>query len=205
MANGTKWNFEADYLQACSCDFGCPCEFEAPPSRGFCEGVGAWHIIKGKYGDVPLDGLGLGFSIRTPGPMHKGNGTGAIFIDEKANQAQRDALTQIGTGKAGGLPYEIFPVIISNLLPPQYVRFEFNFNGRHSTARIGNAVTIAMEPIKNPVSGEPESIRVEHATGFIFKSAEVVAARECKSSAGGVLTFDWPNQAGFVTRVQYGN
>src|SRR2546426_12529626 len=95
-----KWAFEADYLQACNCDYGCPCEFEAPPSKGFCEGLGVWQIIKGKYGDVSLDGLGLAFAIHTPGPMHKGNGTGVFVIDEKATPAQRDALTQIATGKA---------------------------------------------------------------------------------------------------------
>jgi len=38
----TKWLFEADYLQACNCEYGCPCEFQAPPSSGFCAGVGAW-------------------------------------------------------------------------------------------------------------------------------------------------------------------
>ena len=27
-----KWTMEADYLQACNCDYGCPCEFQAPPT-----------------------------------------------------------------------------------------------------------------------------------------------------------------------------
>src|SRR5882724_3187197 len=112
MANETKWNFEADFLQGCNCDYGCPCEFEAPPTKGFCEGLGAWRIIKGRADDVALDGLALAFAIRTPGPLHKGNGTGMIFFDEKANPAQREALTQIGMGRAGGLPFEIFPAII---------------------------------------------------------------------------------------------
>src|SRR5690348_15511320 len=56
-STATKWWLEADYLQACNCDYGCPCEFEAPPTEGFCEGLGAWRISKGKYGDVSLDGL----------------------------------------------------------------------------------------------------------------------------------------------------
>jgi len=57
-----KWSIEADFLQACSCDYGCPCEFSAPQTRGFCEGTGACRIIKGNYGDVPLDGLTVGFA-----------------------------------------------------------------------------------------------------------------------------------------------
>ncbi len=61
-----KWTMEADYLQACNCDYGCPCEFDAPPTQGFCEGVGAWRINRGRYGDVALDGLGLEFRLALP-------------------------------------------------------------------------------------------------------------------------------------------
>ena len=91
MASGTKWKFEADFWQACNCDYGCPCEFEAPPSKGFCQGLGVWRISKGSYGKVSLDRLSLGFAIHTPEALHKGNGTGLIFYDKKANAAQRDA------------------------------------------------------------------------------------------------------------------
>src|SRR5712691_2788879 len=29
-----KWTIEADCLLACNCDYGCPCEFDAPPTQG---------------------------------------------------------------------------------------------------------------------------------------------------------------------------
>jgi hypothetical protein len=41
---------------------------------------------------------------------------------------------------------------------------------------------MSFEPVKNPVIGEPEGIRIEHESGFIFKGIEVVSARECRSS-----------------------
>jgi len=204
MASGTKWKFEADFWQACNCDYGCPCEFEAPPTRGFCQGLGIWRISKGSYGKVSLDGLSLGFAIHTPEALHKGNGTGLMYYDKKANAQQRDALKAIGEGKAGGLPFEIFPVILIKLLEPQYVDFRYTSRGRNSSARAGDLVQIALEPIKNPVSGEPESIRVEHATGFMFKTAEVLSAKECRSAAPG-LSFNWPDKSGFLSHVKYGN
>ena len=68
-----KWSIEADYFQACNCDYGCPCEFEAPPTKGFCDGIGAWRINRGNYGDVSLNGLGLGFVLHSPAAMHLGN------------------------------------------------------------------------------------------------------------------------------------
>lgn len=204
MSSPVKWNFEAEFIQACSCDYGCPCEFSAPPTKGFCEGMIAWRINKGKYGDVPLDGLGLAVAVSWPKAIHEGNGTACVFIDEGANQAQREALLQIASGQAGGLPFEIVATTFSKVLDPQFVPFEFQLQGRNSRVRVGDAINVTVEPIKNPVTGEPESVRIDHSTGFIFKEAECVSAAEMKVNAGE-LKFAWPNKAGFVTQVQYGN
>jgi hypothetical protein len=200
----TKWFFDADYLQACNCDYGCPCEFAAPPTTGFCHGVGVWRIDRGKYGDLSLDGLGLGFAATWPGAIHQGNGTVCLFVDETATREQRDALLNIGSGQAGGLPFEILATTFSTLLEPQFVPFNVNINGLESTARLGDNFRIALEPIKNPVSGAVETITVNHGTGFIFKSAECASARE-GSVAIPSMNFSYPNKAGFVARIHYGN
>lgn len=199
-----KWSIEADYLQACNCDYGCPCEFEAPPTQGFCEGMGAWRIERGNFGDVRLDGLCFGFAARWPKAIHLGNGTGALLFDERADPRQRDALLDIASGKAGGLPFEIIVTTFSKVLDPLFVPFEFKLNGRDSSVRLGQAAVAAMEPIKNPVTGEPEGVRVEHETGFVFKGAEVVSARDMRVSVGE-LNFSHPGKCGFVARVRYGN
>src|SRR4051812_5317471 len=119
-APAIKWFIEADYIQACNCDYGCPCEFEAPPTMGFCQGMGAWRINKGKYGDVTLDGVAFAGALKTPEAMHKGNGTLVIFIDERATPQQREAIQMIGSGKAGGMPFEAFQMIFSKWMGPIY-------------------------------------------------------------------------------------
>src|SRR5713101_8234561 len=93
-----KWSIEADYLQACNCDYGCPCEFEAPPTMGFCEGMGEYHISKGSFDTVKLDGLSMAFAIKFPAAMHKGNGTIVWFFDEKASADQLKAMQTITNG-----------------------------------------------------------------------------------------------------------
>lgn len=200
----TKWNIEADFLQACNCDYGCPCEFSAPPTRGFCEGMGAWRINQGNYGDVNLGGLGVAFAARWPKAIHEGGGTACLFFDERADARQRDALLQICSGQAGGLPFEIIVTTFSKILEPQFVPFTFNFNGRNSSVKVGNAMSAALEPIKNPVTREPESVRVEHSTGFMFKFAECVSAAQMQVDAGE-LKFSWPDKAAFVTQIKYSN
>lgn len=203
-ATRIKWALEADFLQACNCDYGCPCEFEAPPTRGNCEGIGAWSIIRGHYGDIRLDGLGFGFAARWPEAIHKGNGTGALFFDERADADQREALLSIASGQAGGMPFEVIAMTFSRVLEPRFVPFQFHLDGKQSTARIGEAVSMAFEPIKNPVTGAPESVRIEHETGFIFKSAECVSAKQWRAAAGE-LNFSWSGKAGFIAKVTYGN
>lgn len=203
-ATKTEWAFEADFLQACNCDYGCPCEFSAPPTRGFCEGTGAWRIIKGHYGEVTLDGLAVGFAAHWPKAIHEGDGTLVLFMDERSSPEQREALMTICSGQAGGLPFEILATTFSSVLEPVFAPFHFDMNGRDSSVRIGDSLVVALEPIRNPVTGEPESVRVEHSTGFIFKGAEAVSGRECRVDVPG-LKFSWPDKAGFVTRVNYGN
>ena len=203
MASKVSWCLEADFLQACNCDYGCPCEFSAPPTRGFCEGMGAWRINRGNYGELSLDGLGFAFAARWPGPLHEGNGVCALLFDQQADYMQRDALLQISSGKAGG-PFEILSSTFSRMLDPHYAPFGFEFNGRTCSVHVKDAVQVALAPIKNPVTGQPESLRLDHGTGFMFKEAEILAATEL-TVRSGELQFNWPNKAGFLSRVNYSN
>jgi len=200
----TKWSFEADYLQACNCEYGCPCEFQAPPSLGFCEGVGAWRISRGSFGEIPLAGLAIAFAAHWPKALHLGGGTAALYFDERATPAQRDALVAIATGKAGGMPFELIVTTISTVLPFQFVPFTFHLNGKNSSVQAGDTFKLGLAPIKNPVTGEPEGVRIQHDTGFIFQTAEVVAGEVCEANVAG-LKFSWPNKAGFVAKVRYSN
>jgi len=199
-----KWFFEADYIQSCNCDYGCPCEFSAPPTMGFCEGMGAWRIERGEYDGVSLDGLGLAFAAKWPGAIHEGNGAVLLFVDEKASAEQREALITIGAGQAGGLPFEILATTFSTLLEPQFVPFDFKVNGVNSSVTVGSDFRITLEPIKNPVTKEPEQVAVDHGTGFIFQKAECASAREGAVEAEN-MSFSYPDKAGFISRIRYGN
>ncbi|MEO5721889.1 MAG: DUF1326 domain-containing protein [Chthoniobacterales bacterium] len=199
-----KWFLDADYLQSCNCDYGCPCEFSAPPTTGFCEGMGAWRIERGDYDGLALDGLTLGFAAKWPGAIHEGNGTVLLLIDEKASAEQREALITIGSGAAGGLPFEILATTFATLLEPKFVPVEFHLDGLQSSARLGDGFRIGLEPIKNPVTREPEQVAVDHGTGFIFQKAECASARE-GSVDYDAMKFSYPNKAGFVARVHYNN
>lgn len=69
----TKWSIRAYYLDACNCDWGCPCQFNAKPTHGNCDGLSGIHIVNGNYGnDIKLDGLNMAYVGSWPGPLHEG-------------------------------------------------------------------------------------------------------------------------------------
>ena len=52
-----KWTIRGKEYGNCNCNYGCPCQFNAPSTHGHCEGVDCGHIEEGNFGDVRLDGL----------------------------------------------------------------------------------------------------------------------------------------------------
>ena len=97
------WQLTGDYFENCNCDVVCPClassvaPLTARPSRGVCDVALIFHIDKGNYGDVALDGLNVSVIVHWPGPMADGNGTAAAYIDERADDQQTAALGAIFT------------------------------------------------------------------------------------------------------------
>ena len=106
MATIPKWHLVGDWFDICSCNIPCPCEFAQAPTNNACAGMLAWHIAKGQYGDVKLDGFNLLALATFKGNIWAGETkcTMGLFIDEKADQRQREALQTVFGGHAGGWP-----------------------------------------------------------------------------------------------------
>ena len=97
------WQMHVYYLDSCNCDWGCPCQFNAKPTHGNCEGLSGIHIINGNYryhnNSIKLDGLNMAFIYSWPGPIHEGHGRASYYVDYRADDAQFDALSRIIVGK----------------------------------------------------------------------------------------------------------
>ncbi len=103
MADIPNWWMRGDWFDVCSCNIACPCEFAQPPTNNHCEGVMAYHIRQGAYGDVRLDDLNLIAVLRFDGSFWtKTEVTYGIFIDEGADKSQREAIQTVFAGQAGG-------------------------------------------------------------------------------------------------------
>lgn len=167
-----NWKIHAYYLDACNCDWGCPCQFNAKPTHGNCEGLSGIHIIDGNYGDndIRLHGLNMAFIGSWPGPIHKGHGKASYYIDHRVNHRQFDALSKIITGKAGsGGPFALYASIIEEYDEPKRARIRFEVKGIMSHITIGNngddIVDAWLEPIRNPVTGKMHRAVIELPEG----------------------------------------
>ena len=102
-----RWQIVGDYFENCNCDVVCPCVFSpgplftARPTNGFCEVAFAFHVDQGRYGEVTLDGLNAIVMVRSPGTMADGNWSVAVYLDDRTDGRQREALQTIFTGSAG--------------------------------------------------------------------------------------------------------
>jgi hypothetical protein len=174
------WRLEGEWIKNCSCAFGCPCDFNARPTNGWCQGLLGMRITKGHYDDVKLDGLSFFVTVHFPGPLHEGNGQAQPIIDERASPQQRDALFSIMSGQnaAEGTLFHIFSLIVTKMHDPIFapVTFQFDKAARIARVSIPDVLETDVEPIKNPVTGAPHRIRVVMPEGFEHIEGEIASA-----------------------------
>lgn len=185
------WRLEGDWLKNCNCAWGCPCDFNARPTNGYCKGFLGMHITDGHFQQTRLDGLSFFVVVSFPGALHEGNGEAQPIIDERASPEQRDALFQILSGKhsAEGTLFHICTLIISKMHEPVFasIRFESDQQGRTARLTVPGVLESSVQPIKNPVTGLPHRIRVVMPEGFEHIEGEVASA-DIRSS--GAIAFD---------------
>ena len=126
----SDWRLEGEWVKNCNCAFGCPCDFNAPPTNGECKGLVAMRITKGHFEGTSLDGIVFAVTVDFPGALHLGNGAMQPIIDERATPAQRNALFEIMSGKHSdeGTLFHIFSLITTKIHDPVFAPFEFTFD-----------------------------------------------------------------------------
>ena len=129
----TSWSMKGKHLKNCNCAFGCPCDFNAPPTYGPCEGMAGMKIDTGHFGDVKLDGLCWAATYHWPAALHLGNGTIQAIVDERADEDQRNALLTILSGReqVEGTFFHILSMIVTTVLTPQFLPFDLDARTAH--------------------------------------------------------------------------
>jgi hypothetical protein len=160
--NIPQWEASGDWFDVCKCNIPCPCTFAQAPTYGDCDGVLAYHIKNGRYGETSLDSLNVLLLSYFKGNIWEGNTKANIasFVDEQANQQQREALQMIFTGKAGGFMAEFAKLIGDNRgvnFAP--IQFEVAEDVSYWSAGIPGKVVAKAEALTGPMT--PPGKRVQ--------------------------------------------
>ncbi len=163
-----KWSVSGAYCEVCNCEAACPCVMLSPPTTGDCTVLIGWHIEKGNFEQVSLDSLNVALAAYAPGRMTEVKWKVALYLDDRADPAQRDALAKIFSGQAGGPPGAL-TALIGEVLGVKSAGIEFRADGKRRGLRIagvaeadiealagqgGKEVTISNHPL-TPVPGFP--------------------------------------------------
>lgn len=189
------WQVSGQYYETCSCDFVCPClpgGLAVRPTKGSCTFAMAFEIDRGTFGAVSLDGLGfivLGF---TPEAMAMGNWSVGLIADERASAEQREAITAIASGAAGG-PMAALSGMIGTFLGVQAAPIRFDRSGLKWSVVAQDFVEMAAEGAKgiNPESAEPM-----HLENTGHPAADRLALARASGSRVRALGLAWEDTSG---------
>ncbi len=201
------WRITDEAVGSCNCAWGCPCQFNALPTHGRCEGIGGHQIQEGHFGATRLDGVRFAQIFWWPGPIHEGNGTRQLVIDEQATPDQRDALIAMADGIHGGAVFEIFATMSPNVVAPVFahILFESDRERGQGLLRIPGLVEVRAEPIKNPVTGEEHRAQIVLPGGFEFKEAEMGNAVVLQAQSDDPLVFEHTNTYAQLNAFDWSN
>jgi hypothetical protein len=192
MAEISAWNIKGDWFDVCRCTIPCPCTFAQAPSDGTCEGILAWHIREGSYGDVQLDDL----NVVALGYFQGNSWTGeakpslGIYMDERADGGQREALQMIFGGEAGGWPGQ-FANLIDEVRGIEFapITFEIADDLAYWAAEVPGKAKARGEALTGPTTPEGQRVQVHNAPGAEVGPGQV--------ATWGTATIDHADGFGF--------
>ncbi len=199
-----KWSMKGTMVGACNCDWGCPCNFDAYPSKGFCEGVYTMEVKEGRYGSIDLAGVKFTWGGKAPGAIHEGNVTSQLVLDAAMTTDQQEAIKTLWRGGGVGMPFDVFASVTTVWLDPVVAPIDIKWDGIRSEVKVGKGkiYEASISRIKNPVTGDEEEIYLDKPSGFTSLRSELGMSLVHRFSTEG-LSFDDSGQYAEYAEFSY--
>lgn len=196
----TQWNLSGTYFETCNCEAACPCVFASPPTQGDCTALVAWHVKKGTFGEVTLDGLNVALLVHAPGNMAETKWKVAAYVDDKASEAQKNGLLTIFSGQAGGHP-AMLASFIGEFLGAKSVPMKYKGNGKGRSLEIPGIADAEIEVVEGQ-GGNP--ITIDNHPICIAPGEPLTVARS-KHFRLSDYGYDWKlsGRNGFISNFAY--
>lgn len=147
-----NWSIKGNYFESCTCDLICPCITLKPPTTGTCTALLGWHIDEGHLDDLEINDLNVAMFLQAPGILTEGGFKVALYVDERASEAQFDAITQMYSGQLGG-HLAVVCSLVGEVVSVKQTSIEYSVDGKTRRLKVGDGI------------GESEVVEVEGADG----------------------------------------
>jgi hypothetical protein len=189
-----EWRIDGQYMETCNCDFLCPCitsNLAARPTEGDCKAAIAMKVDKGSKDGVDLQGVSFVVLMRAPGPMADGDIKVGLVVDDKASDAQVDAITQIATGAAGG-PMAALGPLVGEFAGVERRPVTFERDGMKIAVSAGDLIDQALEGVPS-ASKEGEAMYIDNTVHPVAARLALAHATHSRFHAFGI---DWDDDSG---------
>lgn len=190
----TNWAVKGEYMEACSCDFLCPCipkNSTTAATHEFCKVALAFDITDGHFGGVDLAGVRFVFFAQSKAIMSQGEWIGGLVVDSAADDGQVAAVVAI-TGPAAGGPLGNFAPLISDFRGLERRPIEFVKKGKEVSVKIDGLLDQAVVGVDS-VSVPGECVAIDNTAHPVNKRLNLASALRNVISAFGI---DWRDTTG---------
>jgi len=196
----TTWKIAGSYFETCNCDLACPCVFLSPPTSGECTVLLAWHIDHGRFGEINLDGFNTALAAYAPGHMLEVKWKVALYVDDRADKGQQDALTEIFSGQAGGHLAGLAP-LIGEVLGVRAAPIEYRSEGERRSLLLGDVADAEIEGLPGQDGGD---VTVDNAPFAPVPGVPLAVAKSKRMRFSDYgLKWEVSNKNGFFSRFAY--
>lgn len=162
------WHLNGTFFESCNCEVVCPCIFLSPPSRGEYTALVGWHIDDGNDEGVDLSRLNVALAVNSPGHMATTEWKVAVYVDERASEAQNASLMKIFGGQGGGHPARL-ATHIGEIVGVRSTAINYAADGNKVSLSIPDIADVEIEQVNGQgdgpitVSGHPLCIAPGYA------------------------------------------
>lgn len=188
------WRIDGQYMETCNCTFVCPCigsNLTARPTEGDCKAAIAMKVEKGDKDGVALDGLSFIVLLFSPKAMAEGDMTVGLIVDERASDAQVEAIGAIASGATGG-PMAALAPLVGRMAGVEKRPIRFEIDGMKRTVTAGDLIDQSCEG--QPGAARPdEPIYLDNTCHPVNPRLALAKASRSRFNAFGI---EWSDASG---------
>ncbi len=141
----TTYDVEGRLLEVCTCDAVCPCWVGLDPDGGTCDSILAWAVDRGTVQGVDVSDRVIGLSVHIPGNVLAGNWKAVVYVDDRCDDRQQEALLSVFTGQLGGAIADL-AALIGEVVTVERIPITCTVEGGRGRLAFGDVAEAELEP-----------------------------------------------------------